>query len=541
MPEKELTTQVADTIKKPVSWAKSNPWAFGLLIVVAGFLFVRMSGKIQAFLATKAAGGSKVWKTIAKAAGVAAVLAVGFFAVRAFAHGNLLEAIPLMAVTAFPLSDSVAMKDLDGNIVSTLTAGTGLKSKDFKLNAPREVYGGFPLRIRSVNFALTAQVTQAASTAELIPWDHLASLCAGLDIRSPRFGMLCKKEDSPGPVLKHMDEFICRAYNYSGDEVLADISDTAGNYTVTVHFAYCFEQRWAEDPAEFEMFVGWLQSTNFAFWLNKATVLADLGSVGCTIAGAPAQIRASYRYGVGAVGGDVRAAYHVPPLVNRKIFRKNAAGQIDIPFEGIGVSGPENTNNANGERLVAMLLLSNKIGMPGCAPVNDIVEIGCEVLGIVNTENVDQFLMGKLPDLPRNLAMMNTLEDEGGIYLSTAAGWPWTQKHLAGNGNVLNKDDLLAMPYLLPSVGTKVSKLPRYKGNVEIHARRDTPPSSGEHCLFVLSLRDIDPDYANGMLQAAGLSGTTTRNTETDADAAVSAGRLRATSMVGVPQVIKTA
>jgi hypothetical protein len=42
------------------------------------------------------------------------------------------------------------------------------------------------------------------------------------------------------------------------------------------------------------------------------------------------------------------------------------------------------------------------------------------------------------------------------------------------------------------------------------------------------------------MLQAAGLSGVTTRNTTTDADAAVSAGKLRATSMVGVPQVIKT-
>jgi hypothetical protein len=534
----DTASQVTAEIKKPIGWAKNNPWAFALLVIVIGFVFLRMSAKIQAYLATKAATGSGVWKRVAKLAGVAAVLAVGFFSLRAMAHGNLLDALPMLAMTAFPLSDYIALKDDNGNLVSQLVPGAGLVSRDFKFQAPREVYAGFPLRARSINFALTAAVTQASSVADEIPWDHLPVLCAGLDIRSPRFGMLCKKEDSPGPVLKLMDEFISRAYDYSGDEIIADIVSAAGTYTVTVHFAYNFEQRWADNPAEFEMFVGWLQGSVVSFWLNKADALEDLGSVGCTIAGTNARIRAGFRYSTGAVQGDIRGAYQVPPLVNRRVFKKPAAGQIDIPFEGIGVSGPENTNASAGERIVAALLLSDVNGLPGAGPVNDIVEIGCEAFGIVPTENVDQYLMAKLPDLPRSLTARSILVDEA-TYGSTSPGWPWTLDHVSGSGNVLDEADLMAMPILLPSVGTKISKLPRYKGNVEVHARRDTPPSSGQHCLFVMSLRDIDPGYATGMLEAAGMTGTTTRSTSSDADADVSAGKVKPASYVGIPQVIK--
>jgi hypothetical protein len=537
MPD-DVVSKVTDTVKKPVSWARGNPLAFALLIVVAGFVFLRLSAKNQGDLATKAATGSGMWKRVAKLAGVAVVLAVGFFSLRAMAHGNILEALPMLAVTAFPLSDYVGLKDENGLVISKLTPDAGLVSRDFKFQAPREVYAGFPLRCRSVNFALTTVVTQAQSTCEPIAWDKLAAMCSGLDVRSPRFGMLCKKEDSTGPVLKHFDEFIANAYDYSGDEVIADISDTAGTYTVTVHFSYQFEQRWADNPAEFEMFVGWLQGSVFTFWLNKATVLADLGSVGCTIAGTDAKLRAGFRFTTGAVQGDVRGAYHVPPLVNRRIFKKPAAGQIDIPFEGIGVSGPDNTNAAAGERIVAALLLSNENGLPGPGPVNDILEIGCEAFGIVPTENVDQYLMAKLPHLPRQLANRSILIEEGGVFASTSAGWPWTLDHIAGSGNVMDEEDLMAMPLLLPSVGTKISKLPRFKGNVEVHARRDTPPSSGQHCLFVLSLRDIDPNYATGMLEAAGVTGKTTRATTTNADALVDSGKVKAASLVGIPQVI---
>lgn len=532
----EVVKTAEKAVTEPISWAKKNPWAFAFLIIVAGFIFMRMSGKIAVYLQNKTATGSKFWIRVAKLAGVTAAVAIGLYSLDALALDQLWKAIPMMAV-AFPAADFVALKDESGNFTSKLTPDGTQQERKFNFLAPRETYAGFPVRVKSVNFALKARLTQAASTAETIPWDALHVLCAGLDVRSPRFDMLARKEDLPGSVLKHIDEVICRGYDYSGDEILADVSATAGTYYRTLYFAYNFEQRWAAKPEEFEMFAGWLQGTQFGFWLNKATILSDLGfSTGNTFAGVDVELRAGFRYGIGAVQGDVRGAYTVPPLVNRRVIKQPAQGQEDIPFIGIGGTGPANTSVGAGERIVAMMLLSDNLGLPGAGPVNDITEIGCEALGIMNTQNVDMFLSAKLPREPRENVLFPL---EGSEARCFSQRWPWTLSHEAGTGNLLEKDDLLAMPLLLPSLGTKVTKLPRLKGDISFHARRTSPPSSGLHGLYVLSLRDIDPGYSAQMLASAGVSGQTTRGVSHDADAAVSTGRTNPASYVGIPQVIK--
>jgi hypothetical protein len=537
-PVAEVAKTAEKAVTQPFTWARQSPWAFAFLIVVAGFIFMRLSGKIAVYLQNKTATGSKFWIRVAKMAGVTAAVLIGLYAADALALGEMLKALPLMAV-AFPMADFVALKDEAGNFKSKLTPDATLQERKFNFLAPRETYAGFPIRVKSVNFSLKARLTQAASTADTIPWDALHVLCAGLDVRSPRFDMLARKEDLPGAVLKHIDEVICRGYEYSGDEIFADISATAAGYTRTLYYAYCFEQRWAAKPEEYEMFAGWLQGTQFSFWLNKATILSDLGfSTGNTIAGTDVELTAGFRYGVGAVQGDVRGAYTVPPLVNRRIIKKPAQGQEDIPFEGIGGTGPANTSVGAGERIVAMMLLSDNLGLPGAGPVNDILEFGCEAVGLMNTQNVDMYLAGKLPRMPRENQFGIV---EGAATRTLSQRWPWTLSHEIGTGNLLEKDDLLAMPILLPSMGTKVTKLPRLKGDISVHARRNTPPSTGMHGLYVLSLRDIDPAYGAQMLASAGVSGQTTRSVSHDADTAVNSGRTNPASYVGIPQVVKGA
>lgn len=535
MAEPEIVKTVEKAVTTPVSWAKQNPWAFAFLLLVAGFVFLRFSARIQAYLTTKSAAGGAFWPRVARLAGVAAALAIGFFAAKAFASGDLMTALPLMAV-AFPTADFVALKAEDGNFISKLTPNAAEQERAFNFVAPREMYAGFPLRVKSVNFALKGTLTNTGSAGDNVEWDKLHTICAGLDIRSPRFDMMARKEDLPGPVLKHFAEYISRGYDYSGDEILTDVVSSAGTTVRTIYFSYNFEQRWAAKPEEFEMFAGWLQGTRFGFWLNKATILSDLGmDLGSTWAGTDMELRAGFRYGIGAVQGDARGAYTVPPLVNYRVFKKAAAGQEDIEFTGIGATGPANTAVGAGERMVAMVLLSDNLGLPGPAPVNDITEIGCEALGIMNTQNVDMFLAGKIPFR----LLPDTAMDIGETSKALVQGWPWTLFHEKGNGNLMSQADLLGLPLLLPSVGTKVTKLPRLKGDVTVHARRSSPPDSGQHCLFVMSLRDVDPNYAAQMLAAAGVTGQTTRAVSHDADAAVSTGKTNPASYVGIAQSIK--
>jgi hypothetical protein len=171
----DVVKKAEETVTKPISWAKSNPWAMAFLIVVVVILAMRFSGKMQTFLATKAAGGSKVWRTVAKIAGVAVATVVMCMAGQALGfdvgHQAILDGgiAALASAVAFPASDFCALKDEQDNFTSLITPGTAPKERVFTFKAERETYAGFPIKATDLVFALKMGLVQSGESASLIP------------------------------------------------------------------------------------------------------------------------------------------------------------------------------------------------------------------------------------------------------------------------------------------------------------------------------------------------------------------------------------
>jgi len=542
----DAVTQIENAATAPLGFARKNPIGFALLLLVGVLVLLHFSGAINRWIAGRAAGGSGVWVKVGRWTGaVAAVVCMGLLlrdAASAYhAHGLLTMGTGLLSLAsafAFPQPDFVALKDENGNYLSSLTPGIGIAERKFILSAPRETINGFPLKVTDVEFRATMVLDNSdADSGSTILWDELFQMIAGLEIVSPRFGTICDKNSYSGPVAKHCGEYIGNGYAYSGDESFAVISSGTGDqYTVTIYVTYPVMARYLAKPEESAMFVGWLQGTQLKFNLAAASAIGA-ASTGSTIAGNDVKLACGYRQFLSVGHGKPASQYTVPPLAYRRTLLTPANGQFDVVFSQVSATGPQNTNVSNGERLVAAVLLSNNLGLPGPGTFEAVTELGCTGLGLLNTYNPDQWIKAKIPNERRSIQGVAQL------------GWPYTiQAHSPISGE--NQftigsqlvETLLGIPFALPGVAQKISKLPRVKGDLTVHALQPTPPNGGgkQYAMYVETLRDIDGGYAAQLLAAAGVSAPVTRHVGHDAEAAVRSGRVRAAQYTGLPQGPKT-
>jgi hypothetical protein len=575
-----------------------------------------LSQGIHAWIQAKAAGGSRFWHglgritgsisatsttttsttatTAVTATGVTAALGLLWFATGHHPH-SLHELFVLLcssgvslAAVAFPTMDYCALKDETGNYSSPLTPGPSSVQRQFYLRAEQERTRGrtaYPIKLTDICFALSfaldqPQDTDEGATSSPIFWDELFQVTDSFEIQSPRFGLICERNSISGPVWKHMLEYIGNGYAYSGDDPFATIAANTsatecGNqqYVLTLYHTYPIMQRYLAKPEETAMFIGWLQNSLLRYSLASTTSLQGASATATIDTTIPVILRAGYRYLNGAVGGDPKQAMQVPPLAYARVLKVPANGQIDILFPQLANSGPQNCDVSKGERLVAAVLLSNNLGLPGpkayaYTPFNPlshligdvgVSEIGCEQLGLRYTQNPDFWVAAKLANLRRNPITSAAINAKDGAFVAGPSpyctGWPYTLQGAtmaAGitTGGVNEQptmmgETLLGLPFALPELGVKVSKMPRVRGNLQVHVRDDSPaaPSTGnpgpQHCLYLHTLRDIDGTYAAGLLAAAGVSGRVTRDVNHDADAAVASGKIDPGSYVGMPHVAK--
>jgi hypothetical protein len=602
-PEQENSTMdIAKTaegaVTEPVSWAKQNPWAFAFLVVVIVVLALHFSARMHTFIVAKAAGGSKLWNSIGKLTGsvaatgatAAAILGVLWLANAGNVHSlhdlvTLLMAGGLsLAAVAFPTTDYCALKDETGLYNSPILVGSSSVEKQFYLRAEQErSKQGFPIKLTDICFAVTARVDQAMDPSTPGPtsgsplfWDELFQITDSFEIQSPRFGLICERTSISGPVWKHMVEYIGNGYAYSGDDPFATIAESqyacgaadSSTYYFTLYHSYPVMQRYLAKPDETAMFIGFLQNCLLKYRLAASNALAASSAAASIVGGV--LVRAGYRYLTAAAAGGKNAALNVPPLAYCRVLKIPANGQIDMMFPQVSNQGPQNTDVSQGERIVAALMLSNNVGLPGAGnwtyspgtpPTPDdsgLTEIGCEVLGVKFTNNPDMYLQGKLEQTRRSqpTEVGRTLSSLARGFYGVGpycASWPYTLQgpsygvpeiNLFGVDTACGRN-LLGFPFALPSMGTKISKMPRIAGNINVHMRQSNPPvptqaSPGpQHCLYLHTLRDIDGAYAASMLAAAGATGTVTRSVNHNADAAVTSGQASPASYVGIPHVAK--
>jgi hypothetical protein len=572
----DVVNQIESAATAPLSFAKRNPIGFAVVMILGVLVLLHFSGAINRWIAGRAAtkpagmwGKLGRW-TGAVAAGVCMFLLVKDAVAAVHAHGLLTMGTGLLAMASafgFPQPDYCALKDEQGNYTSLLTPGDQIVERKFILSAARETVNGFPLKITDIDWAARISIDNTdADTGGYILWDELFALVAGLEIASPRFGTICDKNFYTGPVAKHFGEFIGNGYAYSGDEAFATIATGAGGvYVLNLNISYPFMHRCLAKPEESAMFVGWLQATQLKFNLAPAATIGSIAAGSVLLAGAEVELRCGYRQFLSVGHGNPAQQFVVPPLFFRRTMLTPANGQFDVVFPQVSATGPQNTNVTNGERLVSAVLLSDNLGLPGPGTFERITEIGCQGLGILNTYNPDQQQKAKFA-VERRINGTRTVSALGA---PSRVGWPYTiqpfdelsvDEHSV-LGSVLTPS-LLGLAYALPGMQTKISKLPRVKGDLTVHALQPyaaavppptppatTPPASPayppagagrQYAMYLETARDIDGGYAAQLLAAAGVRAPVTRHVNHNADLAVAAGSARAAQYTGMPQGPKT-
>jgi hypothetical protein len=584
------------TVTQPISWARQNPWAFAFLVAVIVLVAMHFSAGFHAMVQRRAAGGSKFWGGLGKLTGsltttaastaatigttAAAILGILWLANSGQVHSihdfvTILVAGGLsLAAVAFPTTDYCALKDETGLYDSPiLVSPSSSTERQFYLRAEQERFKGYPIKLTDICFAVTAKVQQdmdGASIGSALYWDELFQITDSFEFQSPRFGLICERTSISGPTWKHFVEYIGNGYAYSGDDPFATIAENtarcggqATSFTFTLYHSYPIMQRYLAKPDESAMFVGWLQNSLLKYRVAASNALRS-ASVNATLMDG-VLLRCGYRYITAAAAGGKNAALAVPPLAYCRVLKVPANGQIDVLFPQVTNQGPQNCDVSNGERLVAAIMLSDNLGLPGAthwhytpgAPPTPgdagLTEIGCEVLGVKFTNNPDMYLHAKLEQMRRS----QPVEVNQGLFGSLGflgvgpycASWPWALQGPQTPGVPLMPtaccDTLLGFPFALPHLGTKISKMLRVAGNINVHMRMDNPPAPGplnpgpQHCLYLHTLRDIDGAYAASMLSSAGASGTVTRAVPHNADAAVASGQAHPGAYVGIPHVTK--
>ena len=550
----DAVAQIENAATAPLSFAKRNPIGFAVVLVLGILVLLHFSGAINRWIAGRAANKpTGAWAKLGRwtgavAAGVCLFLLVRDAVVAVHVHGLLTMATGLVSLAsafAFPQPDYVALKDEQGNYTSLITPDASLiKERKFMLSAARETVNGFPFKVTDVDFtARVALDNTHAASGNLLYWDELFRMIAGLEIVSPRFATICDKNFYSGPVAKHFGEFLGNGYAYSGDEAFATIRGDGTSYYVNLNVSYPFMHRCLAKPEESALFVGWLQATQLKFNLAPATAIAA-ASEGSTILGEDVQVRCGYRQFLSVGHGNPAQQFVVPPLVYRRTMLTPAAGQFDVVFPQVSATGPQNTNVTNGERLLAAVLLTDNLGLPGPATFEGVTEIGCQGLGILNTYNPDQQQKAKFAVERR---VNGVIADTAGISTPSRVGWPYTiQPAPLGDGDeeygAVLTPTLLGLAFALPGLQTKISKLPRVKGDLTVHALSPSPPSAPglQYAMYLETARDIDGGYAAQLLAAAGVKAPVTRHVNHNADAAVASGSARAAQYTGMPQGPKT-
>jgi hypothetical protein len=553
------------TIVAPINFAKRNPIGFAVLLLLGILVLLHFSGRMNKWILARAAASKPgadgkqngPWVKIGRWTGAIAPLTIMVLSFVSLIHDAMAGTqslttigaglLSMASAFAFPAPDYVALKDENGNYSSLLTPGSGIVERKFNFRADRETINGFPLKVTDIDFEIQVTMDNSSldSGASLAYWDELFCMIAGIELVSPRFGTICDKNFYCGPVAKHFGEYIGNGYGYSGDEAFAaiDLADT-GNVSAVVRLfvSYPIMHRCLAKPDESAMFAGWLQATQCKLNLAPSNAI-DVAAPGSTILGADVVVKCGYRQYLSVGHGNPAQQFVVPPLVYRRTLLTPAAGQFDVVFPQVSATGPQNTSVKNGERLLAAVLLTDNLSLPGPGTFENVTEIGCQGLGLINTYHPEMFVRGKIPTERRIVAMPTPpiAPAPYGYTSPNLCGWPYTMQGYPTPGvfgyNLL--PSLLGIAFALPGATQKISKLPRVKGDLTVHALQPTPPSSGQYALYLETLRDIDGGYAAQMLAAAGVRGQVTRHVNHNADAAVSSGARRPAQYTGMPQGTK--
>lgn len=389
----------------------------------------------------------------------------------------------------FPLPQSQDIKS-DGKIQQTLTPGATEVSVDYKIQSTKSGVANDYKRVAAICGRLRTTFDQAAAGGSVVNWDELFRVIGALPIDSPIFGQIIDHDSSIGPVLKHLIEFTGGDYRYA-EGARAQIPAADGDTVVDLYFSFPFAQKNFSRPADFMPWLGWLENTICRFTLATSTTIAAVSTGAVIKATTNVQMWLDY-----VVAKDVDAV----SLPYWRMFRQSASGGTTVLLANIGANDGWKRMQ-EWIRLAGLFLLSSNAGMGGTDTTDNITAFQCARLEIDRVENVDSLvrrykaMIGGHAGPYTGIGTSNAPTHDGAANPETMAATP---------NSTLNSSTLMYLPLLAAGRQTQMTKLPKWKGDLELAFGFTTPPSSGEHRVMAYGVRALTAADSAELLTMAG-------------------------------------
>lgn len=463
-------TPVVNAPKQVIGWAKAKPVAFVLMALALVVLSIRYAGRIRTFLTGLPVVGPVFGRLILFALVVGAAFASGHAEAAVLAAGLL---------PCFPLD----LKS-DGKTVQTLTPGASPQAVSFWIDSNKTaIRDKWPKAQRLVG-CLEIGFDQAAMSAETIEYDELPRAINGLEIKSPVFGQMLNRDVSEGPIFKALIENVGNGY-WDPQPARAMIATTDADTAVVLYFSYPFAPAWMHRPEDAAIWTGWLADTEVKFWLAATTAVPT----GAWEATCEIQFWLDY---------FVADTLDLPVVPNWKLYQ-HAVGGTTVRMAGVGEA-----NGLKGvhpyDLLAGLYVLTDQVGMGGPDGADNITGVEIPQLGLDSTTNPDAFFYNYRAVVGRRLGAINSAHatnaghDGAGGY-ETAGATPNAR---------LNTATAKFLPILTPALGHKLTRLPKFAGNLELKFTYTSTPSSGQHRVVTCSVKNITKDMRDDLLRRAG-------------------------------------
>lgn len=495
---------VSDVVKAPktvIGWAKSKTLVFVLLVLALVLLAVKYRAQLASWLGKIPVIGPHLVKFMT-AVGIFLLASPAFAAhatggdpsaLGSWGHVlGLLAALGVGAALTFPTPYPMDLKS-DGATQVSLTPGTAEVTSEFKIGGVKGHHQGAWMKAVGIGGRLRVGVDQPSSGSSVINWDQLFRIIAGLEISSPRFGTLLNKESSPGPVLKHLIEFVGLGYSYC-DYARAQIAASDGDTAVDLYFYYPIAPRYLTRPHDAAPWVGWLDKTIVKFFLGTTTAI-DAVSTGAVIE-ATSNLQMWMDY---ILDNDLE----IPTLSYWQRYSRAAAGGSTITLEGVGAKkGLKGVEDF--DRIAVLAQHCDVAGFGGPDGADNITRVYIPMLGLERLTNVDAIFAGYRAQCIRRPVHVG---GNGTSALHDGAGNPETMA--AAVNAVQNSATAMYVPLRMPSPDQEVTKLPKFYGDLEITEEFTSAPSSGSHVFTIGSIKQLDVSAKRDLLALAGIRGAT--------------------------------
>lgn len=340
-----------------------------------------------------------------------------------------------------------------------------------------------------LQFKMVVNRADGAESDPIYP-DVFPRAVSQISLQCPMFGTLIDPNITTGMLAKHVLEFFGLGYDRAG---VSRQPIPSGNGDYTRYFEICvpFSQGWNENPDQFSIWLGWLDSAILEIFRTGSAT--PFGIAGVTIT--------SLEVSAILATTPVKELLIPPFVVLQRYQQAAAAGSNGPMLMNVGGSGSLNGVD-DGSRLLAMLFAHQSSGFEGSGTADQIAQITIGWRDQLQTNFASMFFERFIRDTRRSQLGIGA----GIPVYDNVAPYPMSEN--PAEDGALNDPSARYTPLVWTPKGGKISQVQKVKGNYPLTGINFSSPQSASFNVYTLELKQFNRDRVSSMLVAAGIDPT---------------------------------